>query len=99
MSYFVVNAPLPLRKDRAVKAKSIQYKTTIVGIKKIVLSGEVLYDPDMEAYTIGGDSADYWLERILGKQPDSHVILTINVHDQNPDDTELVADHEGQHGS
>ena len=73
-----------------MKAKSISYKTTIVGISEVVLSGGAIYDPDLETYTVGGDSVDYWLERISDKQSDAHVVLTIKVHDRNPDDSEIV---------
>lgn len=73
-----------------MKAKSIKYKTTITGIREVVLSGKTMYDPDLEAYTVGGDSVDYWLERINEKQPDAHVVLSIKVRDGNPDDAELI---------
>ena len=73
-----------------MQAKSISYKTTIVGIRKVVLTGKVLYDPDLEAYTVGGDSVDQWLERISEKQSDAYVVLTIKVHDGNPDDENII---------
>ena len=74
-----------------LKAKSVKYKTTITGINEVVLSGKVVYDADLECYTIGGDSAEYWLERIEGEHDKPYVIVEIRVTDGREDDSEIVS--------
>ena len=76
-----------------MKAKSVTYKTTITGIQKVRLSGRVAWDADLECYTIGGDSLEYWLERIESDQPDAHVSIEVNVSDGKEDDSKLVTEH------
>ena len=73
-----------------LKAKSVKYKTTITSIEEVLLSGEIVYDADLECYTIGGNSAEYWLERIEGEHDKPYVIVEIRVTDGRGDDSEIV---------
>lgn len=70
--------------------QSVSYKTTVTGITAVRLDGEVCYDLDLECYTVGGDSVEYWLERI-SSQSDAYVYLEIKVHDGKEDDSDLIA--------
>ncbi len=69
-----------------MKAKELRYKTTITGISKVVLNGDITFDDD--GWLVGGDPVDYWLERI--EKEGSRVTVTIEAHNTNEDDSEIV---------
>ncbi len=69
-----------------MKAKELRYKTTITGIEKVRLYGDITFESD--GFFVGGDPVDYWLERI--EKEGSRVTVTIEVHNTNEDDSELV---------
>lgn len=73
-----------------MKAKAVKYKTTITGIQSVELSGKVVYDADLECYVVGGDSVEYWLERIADDQEGAWVTVEIKVMDGKEDDSKII---------